>query len=82
MPGLNTFETAEMCSHIMRTTIAEEPVAVSCHQKNGGLNIMVRSYVMSHTRSRLFVAGDRPLMRVPKLTVCVLWWVLWVVETG
>lgn len=44
LPGLNTFETAEMCSHMMWTTLTQEEAvaAVSCHQKDGGLSIMVR----------------------------------------
>jgi hypothetical protein len=40
MPGLNTDETAELCSHLMRTTLIDGNVAVSCHQKNGGLSVM------------------------------------------
>ena len=48
LPGLNTFEIAEMCSHMMRTTLTTEEegavAAVACHQKNGGLSIMVRAY--------------------------------------
>lgn len=49
MPGLNTDETAELCSHLMRTTLFDGNVAVSCHQKDGGLSVMGEHPAVSST---------------------------------
>ena len=49
MPGLNTDETAELCSHLMRTTLFDGNVAVSCHEKNGGLPVMGEHPAVSST---------------------------------
>ena len=49
MPGLNTDETAELCSHLMRTTLLDGDVHVSCHQKNGGLSVMGEHPAVSST---------------------------------
>lgn len=49
MPGLNTDETAELCSHLMRTTLLDGDVAVSCHRKDGGLSVMGEHPAVSST---------------------------------
>ena len=68
----NTFETAELSSHLMRTTLTPPPAAaagspsssapaVSCHQKNGGLSIMGKHPAVSSTAGFCRKGGDGKL---------------------
>ena len=57
MPGLNTEEHGELCSHLMRTTLSSEP-PISCHQKNGGLSQMGQHPAVSSTAGFMRKGGD------------------------